>query len=493
MKSEEKKLSFGFSFADENIKLIDILTENDDFLVDSPFCGSFEDPFSDRNIGFRVSGFRNSPELGIFQQKDQNQFSDLVQLPKPSFHRKSLAWDSGFFDSPGVLDPVELSCINRGVKTTEAHSQDVCKPILELKSRPNDDGGFCADWFEIEPSLYKPKSTKTFHVTSKALKKKSTNLLETRLNLSQTCTGKSINKMESTVRKRQGPISSPKLPKALGRNNATISGISKVNSSTITDSGQVLFTKKKSGSQSWSSLNDNTGSSAPTPSLLKRKPESRESRLRGSLSASTIRDKNISPSDRWSSEALSSSVRVNKQRYHGSKIHPDVMKSFGGPFVGNDENEASHLQSPLNTPRQNSRIRSVGSLSANSFRPSGLRLPSPQIGFFDEFAYSNSENILSPNKARRYSWARKKLKSACSEVAKNIKRPKTGHTNLSLVTDQESQMKKNLSCSDVDQLGNLSRCFAAIDLKREKLTQPRKRAPLADKTSSYNSCGTFAN
>ncbi|KAL3649782.1 hypothetical protein CASFOL_006185 [Castilleja foliolosa] len=454
MQSEEKKLSFGFSVSDEKINLIDILTENDDFLVDSPFCAS--DSFSDSNIGFRVSGFRNSPELEMLQQNDQNQLpSHLMQLRSPSFHRKSLAWDSRFFDSPGVLDPDELSCINTGIKTTEAHLQ---KRISELKSRPNDDAGFSADWFEIEPSRYKPKSTKMFNVASKALKKVNRSF-RNEVKSNQTCTGKSSNKVESTVKRVRGPISSsPRLPNALERNISTISNNSRNLSGII-------------------GANNNSGSSAQTPSHLKRKTESRESRLQ---------NKNISKT------TLSSSVDIKKQR---SKIHLDVMKSFRGALVGTDENEASRL---LNTPKQYSRICSVGSLSANSFKPSELRPPSPQIGFFDEnkfpryhdTARNRSENVLSPDtkKASRHSWARKKLKGTCSEVAKkNIKRPKTDHTDSSFVTDQENRAKKNVPSSDVDQLGTLSRFFAAIDLKEEKLTQLKKRAPLADKTSSYNS------
>lgn len=37
----KKKMSFGFSVADEKIKLIDFSSEDDYFLVDSPFCDNF--------------------------------------------------------------------------------------------------------------------------------------------------------------------------------------------------------------------------------------------------------------------------------------------------------------------------------------------------------------------------------------------------------------------------------------------------------------------
>ncbi|GKE63034.1 hypothetical protein Tco_1513401, partial [Tanacetum coccineum] len=46
--------------------------------------------------------------------------SESLEPRRPSFLRKSLAWDSAFFTSAGVLDPEELSMINKGFKETES-------------------------------------------------------------------------------------------------------------------------------------------------------------------------------------------------------------------------------------------------------------------------------------------------------------------------------------------------------------------------------------
>lgn len=144
-------------------------------------------------------------------------------------------------------------------------------------------------------------------------------------------------------------------------------------------------------------------SSAQASSLLKRKTESRKGQHSASLPTSKIRrhaernkgmgnigsstrslsllnhhscPSSASPAIHWSSESLSSSV-CNKQTSIESN---DAIES---------SDLQSNLQNPLSSPNQYSSQATpgtcyVGSLSAKSIRPSGLRPPSPQIRFFDE-------------------------------------------------------------------------------------------------------------
>lgn len=56
----KKRASFGLSVADEKIKLIDILSEDDYFLVASPFC--------DHSLQSSISGSRNSFMLQGFEK-----------------------------------------------------------------------------------------------------------------------------------------------------------------------------------------------------------------------------------------------------------------------------------------------------------------------------------------------------------------------------------------------------------------------------------------
>ncbi|KAL6501176.1 hypothetical protein OROHE_025039 [Orobanche hederae] len=184
---EEKKLSV----AVEKIKLIDIFTEDDDFLVASPLCGSLQDSF--------FSGFENSsPELEILQYKEMDQLhSDFVKISRSSFHRKSIAWDSAFFDSPGVLDSDELSRINKGLQKTKARL--------------------------LSPFAKQHRSRKTHNVANRGLEEaglKGGDGLQNMPSLKNV--DRSVRNKSSATR-RQERLSSPEPPKALGRNIRTAS------------------------------------------------------------------------------------------------------------------------------------------------------------------------------------------------------------------------------------------------------------------------------
>ncbi|KAL6565333.1 hypothetical protein OROGR_002284 [Orobanche gracilis] len=476
---EEKKLSVSV----EKIKLIDIFTENDDFLVASPLCGSPQDSFS---------GFGNSsPKLEILQYKDDNQMhSDFVKISRSSFHRKSIAWDSAFFDSPGVLDSDELSCINNGLQKIEARL--------------------------LSPFAKQHRSRKTPNVANRGLEK--AGLLKGGDGLQNMPSMKKVYRSvrnKSSGTRRHERLSSLEPPKTSGRNIRTASrdrelslksyNVKMENSSTkITGSGQVLFASHESSS---SSFKFSSIFPSISPNLLKRKTDHR---IRASFSTSNVErhaernnkvaeNNNVTTSlstGQWSSyDSVVSSECKNKQRSRGSFDH-------------NDENEALNMQqSPsLNSPKR-SQVCCMG------LRPSELRPPSPQIGFFDEntspryhhditrsrkmrqkvssegSSYSNTRSTYSNSglsaDSIRHASACKKLESPYSKSAKNIKRPKTSnHMDSFLVTNKKANdgenEKRSHSCSRA-QLGyDLSRYFAAIDLNREKTKQLRKRAPLAE-------------
>ncbi|KAA8539359.1 hypothetical protein F0562_026051 [Nyssa sinensis] len=114
------------------LPLIDISSE-DDFLIASPFRDILQDlrlSVALGNIneheGFKLFETANSSDvqnaseqLGQMEQKLIP--SKSMELGRASNLRKSLAWDSAFFTSAGVLDPEELSIMNRGFEKDEAH------------------------------------------------------------------------------------------------------------------------------------------------------------------------------------------------------------------------------------------------------------------------------------------------------------------------------------------------------------------------------------
>ncbi|VFQ92634.1 unnamed protein product [Cuscuta campestris] len=122
MEAEERKKITSFSYSvedDDGLKLIDISSE-DDFLIASPLFESLEDlrlsvtwDKNGENDCFRFSGVGNSF------------CNELPQSGRPSFLRRSLAWDNAFSTSSGVLDPDELLFINKGVCPKPESKQNV--------------------------------------------------------------------------------------------------------------------------------------------------------------------------------------------------------------------------------------------------------------------------------------------------------------------------------------------------------------------------------
>ncbi|KAG6526578.1 hypothetical protein ZIOFF_016569 [Zingiber officinale] len=140
----------------EKLSLIDV-TQEDDFLAPSP-CGALIDPispgFSQNNSGnnYLESVIKNS-DKDVCQEKFIKQVDEVLKLSespeqnqtKPGKYnlRKSLAWDSAFFTSEGVLNHEELAIVNSTFKKTESRSlpmilEDVRKSSESTSTLDND-------------------------------------------------------------------------------------------------------------------------------------------------------------------------------------------------------------------------------------------------------------------------------------------------------------------------------------------------------------------
>ncbi|XP_060177719.1 uncharacterized protein LOC132607643 [Lycium barbarum] len=118
---EKKKRSFSYDIGDQKLKLIDISSE-EDCLIDSPLFDSLEDlRLSVTLDNINENGVSNSSRTSlqrdkttqVNQQKELKHLSSApIQPGRPSFLRKSSAWDNAFFTSAGLLDPHELSSIS---------------------------------------------------------------------------------------------------------------------------------------------------------------------------------------------------------------------------------------------------------------------------------------------------------------------------------------------------------------------------------------------
>ncbi|KAL8052206.1 hypothetical protein ABFX02_06G197400 [Erythranthe guttata] len=513
-KHQKTKISFGFSSAHDKIKLIDILSEaDDDFLVPSPFFDhSHQNPFSENardNIGFRLSGFgNNSSEIEIIRQNEKNVLpSDFTHPTRPSFLRRSLAWDSAFFDSPGVLDHDELSFINKGF------TKDVRKRRSETESNADDNS---VEWFEIAPSIYKAKSHKALNLENRSRLKQEglqnvravknvEKSLTNKMKSNQISTGKSIDvrKNESISRMRKGTISSPKPPKALGR---------------------TTYISTRLSNRDFSGTTTTTTCSADS-SLPNRKMEPGNSKL-------------------------------------STKIQRDAAeKGSNNKRMGNVSLSTSSLSLSNNHPFIASPVVSTGnysseSRSTKSLKPSELRPPSPQMRFFDENTPTRYHDGIATSRKfpqKEYSVSisdkfasscKKVIKTPKSDAAKNVKCPTANHVatagelhgkrprnklglNSTLEEEKRRDTLKSKRCREsingnttFSELASISKCLEGIDLNQDinrkakkrvqnignydsailkskpfQLSPPptsTRRTPLAEKMYTRNSIGAFA-
>ncbi|KAA8539357.1 hypothetical protein F0562_026049 [Nyssa sinensis] len=393
----------------------------------------------------------------------------------------------------GVLDPEELSIMNRGFEKDEAHElpsiqEDVIWRSADAESILDSDDfsleGIDANLFEdVRASIQ--RSSKMYNVGSSGCKsgfggagmqnihssKKLDVSSRNRVKSMPAFIRQSINmqgseriKKEASIRPqmvqhtaRSGESNSSSLkPPNILRQTNLISGrqterassgtnyVQKENKIAKAGSGQGSMVSKKSGlgdsygltntskpspksssSVSLNARNDSTCSSYDTSSSasysksssnsLRRKTESRNTKAAASVSTSntplrySTRSKiglgnpilsihllsmsnhssctsPASSIDGWSSESSTSTSTVN-QRSISSEASLDTT-SFKGAHFGSDQ--ASDLQShPCDQSSfcQESPSRGTDPVAAEptrNFKPSGLRMPSPKIGFFDE-------------------------------------------------------------------------------------------------------------
>ncbi|KAF8402763.1 hypothetical protein HHK36_010853 [Tetracentron sinense] len=475
----------------ERLCLIDVSSE-DDCLITSSSGDSLRKLQSSG-----LSGNRNEHGyIGLFEpgnaQEGENAEdflgqSEQVPLLYESFEpertrkngkcnlRKSLAWDSAFFTSAGVLDSEELSTLNKGFKKVETHHlpgiQEDMRRSAESNSTLDSDSltveSLGVDFFEdIRASIQKSSTVSDMACSSSKIKLEKTGVQS--INSSKKPDLASRSKPASIS--GESNSSSLKPPKILGRVNPIAAASTKraslganrvkmENNTVKADSvaGRGVVVSKKPGlgdscnltpsRSSSSSSSDTTGKSplnssrrkidsrhanpasfgstlkTPQRILSRNKTESGNSRLSTNTMSMSKLSSSISPAssiDGWSSESSSSTSTVN-QRSDNSKEHIDTTSPCRRVSLNSVASQAPDLQSHqhgqpcVGHESQGMRLLSqyakkssmgTGALSqpastgvSRSCKPTGLRMPSPKIGFFDAAS-------LTP--VSKFSWCQEK-------------------------------------------------------------------------------------
>ncbi|KAM7499190.1 hypothetical protein LguiA_023604 [Lonicera macranthoides] len=423
------------------LELIDISSE-DDFLIASPFYDSLEDlrlSVKLENIN-ELFGTANSPESDnaaeVLHQRKQLLPSEFTDPKRPSFLRKSLAWDSEFFTSAGVLDPEELCFINKGFSTAAAHLLPEIQEDVRMRRSDDSECSYDSDGFYLESldgdpfedirvSIDKINKTSSMNCESgfgqagiqkfRSSKKvdvgypnrvKSTPASK-RQSIKPQGSGR-LKRESHTARSGESNIQSLKPQKVSGRVSArqtkrTSLGTCNVKSGSKTTkpgSGQDLTVSKRNGPMNLNSLSTSSSTTPPPKSCSKLSLTA----SKGSTFSCSSYD--ISPSSSSSKHSFSSTrrkldSRSNKQASPGFSIHLSVTSNHSSstsPCCSIDGlSFESYSSSPISNHRYNymepcldSHLQSSTcqeikeKRSTRNLRPSGLRMPSPKIGFFDE-------------------------------------------------------------------------------------------------------------
>ncbi|CAL1387141.1 unnamed protein product [Linum trigynum] len=288
--------------------------------------------------------------------------------------RQSLAWDSAFFTSAGVLDVEELSMVNKGFRNSVAKSEPETWRSIESNSTANSDGSSLAS---LEIDLFS----------------------DTKGAVSQHHVGGSLSVKPKGVQEGNGGSSSGKPP----RRNSTLSAQSKraslmgshgrskgktsaVKSSTPSRSPSSVLPATTRNGSSAQVMRTPPGSSRRTvvPRLAASVPTSRtplkflDGSRKGSLGSSSAHlcsssfssTPKVSPASSISGLSSSSelSLRSSNQRHHVSPVKACFASA---------------------SPRRSSTaLRAMkrftgGGATPKGLQGSGLKMPSPKLGYFD--------------------------------------------------------------------------------------------------------------
>ncbi|CAL5338964.1 unnamed protein product [Camellia sinensis] len=412
----------------------------------------------DEQEGFKLFGTTNSREpentVEILEQREQKVlFHESTELGRASNLRKSLDWDTAFFTSAGLLDPEELFIINKGFEKVEADllpvtQEDLCtwryahsestldSDDLSLDSNQSTE----VDLFEeirgsIEKSNIMSNICKSVcksgvgeaHKGETHSLKKLDDISQNRVKSTPTSRRQSVYMQGS---KRVKEVVHPQIvqdaekngksksPKILGRMNMASAGQRKKislgvdhvkmgNKVATLGSGKDFIVSKKSG------LGNSCCSTSSTTSL----------ESSSSVSVTTSNDSSASCSPSGSASSLKSSSNSRRKAdskksrlaASGSTSKTPLKCLLGDKIV---------LENPgLSTPSLSmSNHSSIDpAKSTRNFKPSGLRMPSPKIGFFDEDAEKNGEANSFPHKSSRMNMASAGQKKKISLGADHVK------------------------------------------------------------------------
>ncbi|CAI9302829.1 unnamed protein product [Lactuca saligna] len=432
---------------DDELQLIDF-SEEDDYLIAFPFRDSLEDlrlsvTYDNLNECDRIKVFE-SINSQVVERIDEAQFESM-EPRRPSFLRKSLAWDNAFFTSAGVLNLEELFMINKGFKKPESNHQTP-RNKLTLKNQTSSaskKSNICSQ-NKVKPVSGASKLVSSKHTNKASVEESESYSMKTKHKSRKAGLGTDLN---VSKRSRWGDLSG--LPK-----------------STPFTSQKDL--KADSSYESSSSASSSSKSSRKEINHKNTKPTSSTSpcsSIEGWLSSSSSKTPEYATTSSMESLLLSSGPK-RKIKSSGLRMPSPKIGFFdeGQPFKGSMQEKESPLQ-----------LHNRNRLNKNKFQLSNL---SPSV---------TPENCSKVRKAfndgRKSGVSFSKLKVDVN-IQKEISNKQKDEAMIDMKEKQDESDQKENVFSFEDQVNGLTKCLEVIDLDRDvgpEVKGQLSRTPLAEK------------
>ncbi|XP_060174435.1 uncharacterized protein LOC132605231 isoform X2 [Lycium barbarum] len=299
--------------------------------------------------------------------------------------RKSLAWDRAFSTEEGVLDPVELSLLSGTLVNT---CGEALFTINEEERNPTSNDSLCdassaylnsnkkSTFKEIRAATLKEDKRK---VSSKVLASPNGRTISKSIGCSRPLSSASL-KRPADMNHGKSATKDSKLPKCQ---------VSKLRSCLLPTSSKSTIPR---ASHLKNQVTDSAVSIQKNMGLRSYSRKVRNSQEKAKAVAEPLKDKSSSCNLRGNNASTESSL-VNKASNTGLEMNPDatLTSSRAHSSERHDVCTPYALRLPHST---RTAVSSTQYLPAQAMRPSGLRMPSPSLGFFRQTKASDTSRLL---------------------------------------------------------------------------------------------------
>ncbi|CAL5387817.1 unnamed protein product [Camellia sinensis] len=473
----------------------------------------------DEQEGFKLFGTTDSREpenaIEILEQREQKVlFHESTELGRASNLRKSLDWDTAFFTSAGLLDPEELFIINKGFEKVKAHLLPVTQEDLCTRRYADSESTLDGDDFSLdsnqstEVDLFEDirasieKSNIMSNICKSVCKsgvgeahKRETHSLKKLVDISRNRVKSTPTSRSQSVymqgSKRVKEVVHPQIVQDAKKNMVSVGQRKKIslgadhvkrgNKVATLGSGKDLVSKK-------SGLGNSCCSTSSTTSL--------ESSSSVSLTTSNDSSASCSPSGSASSlKSSSNSRRKADSRKSRLAASSSTSKTPLRCLLG----DKIVLENPgLSTPSLSMSNHSSNdpAKSTRNFKPSGLRMPSPKIGFFDEDAKKNGEANSFPHKSPKIlsssAGQRKKISLGADHVKMGNKVATLG-SGKDFILSKKSGLGNSCSTSSTTSLESSSSVSVTTSSASSLKSSSNSRRKADSRKSSLAASGSTSN